>query len=69
MLRLYDVKRWWDWRKMRIITRETHKNVSSGWQMIVLTRWKAAAKREYLCRAGQTHFVLLRISEFVGRLF
>ena len=27
MLRLYNVKSWWDWRKMRIITRETQKNV------------------------------------------
>lgn len=33
--------------------------------MIVLTRWKAAAKEEYLARAGQTHFVLSRILDFV----
>ena len=38
----------------------------SGWQMIVLTRWKAAAKEEYLARAGQTRFVLqLKILDFV----
>ena len=28
--------------------------------MIVLTRWKAAAKGEYLARDGQTHFVLIK---------
>ena len=34
--------------------------------MIVLTRWKAAAKEEYLARAGQTHFVIQsRILDFV----
>ena len=33
--------------------------------MIVLTRWKAAAKEEYLARAGQTYFVLSRILDFV----